>query len=368
MKILHVTSRAFDSSHGGLEIYLRQICAAQSQMGEDVYFLSLIPSNEPSLRELSQNDPELPEIYVRELLLPQTWHSGVAETYIPDLEVVVQRVIQEISPDIVHCHHGFATNVISVCRKLDIPCVYTCHCPEIFCITGLLQRSDGSFCDGVLAPEKCLKCCGGNLRFSFVWRLLLQILPRKARLCAERLFLHLPFVYFLTPLFQETHLLGEMVKRLAIFRTADAMIAPSEAVADLICRQGNFTNVKILQHGIPLAKRLDFPAVEGGVVKFYYVGRLCPEKGIHVMLAAFAALPADRYQLHIIGAPGSKYETRYINHLKRKYHSLPVVWHGKIPHEKLADYVSGYHVMIHPAVWFEVYGLSVAEAQAWASA
>ena len=153
-----------------------------------------------------------------------------------------------------------------------------------------------------------------------------------------------------------------MKRHLDILRQVDALIAPSTAVKSLVEQQGGFYNVRVISHGVVPEKKNEYPEIKNNVIHFYYVGRLCREKGIHIMLEAFRTIPEAEYQLHIIGVPGSKYESRYINRLKKIYRGYPIRWYGKVPHEELKNMVENFHVMIHPAIGFETFGLTISEA------
>ena len=41
---------------------------------------------------------------------------------------------------------------------------------------------------------------------------------------------------------------------------------------------------------------------------------------------------------------------------------LSVLWHGKIKEDQIAKAISSYHVLIHPTICMETFGLNIAEA------
>ncbi|WP_373940653.1 glycosyltransferase [Polaribacter sejongensis] len=89
--------------------------------------------------------------------------------------------------------------------------------------------------------------------------------------------------------------------------------------------------IKVIPHGIPSinvnkiteVKKYIEVSKEKKPVKFFYVGRICREKGVHVMLEAFnnLTLPAE---IHVIGGTGNHLEENYLKYLKkiqkRKHH------------------------------------------------
>ena len=76
--------------------------------------------------------------------------------------------------------------------------------------------------------------------------------------------------------------------------------------------------VSVIPHGIPMpAQRPAFPAIIDGKIKFYYVGRICYVKGIHILLEAFHSVDAPGIELHLIGGAGNKHEVRYMSDLQK---------------------------------------------------
>lgn len=99
------------------------------------------------------------------------------------------------------------------------------------------------------------------------------------------------------------------------------------------------------------------------VMRFFFLGRICRVKGLHVLLEAFDdKCFADRAELHIIGGTGNKAERRYMQALQRKYSRANIVWHGKVPSEKVLETIQDFDVMVHPAIYMEIFGLNISES------
>lgn len=98
-------------------------------------------------------------------------------------------------------------------------------------------------------------------------------------------------------------------------------------------------------------------------IRFFFLGRICRVKGLHVLLEAFDdKCFADRAELHIIGGAGNKGEQRYMQSLQRKYQRDNIIWHGKVSPEKVLETISDFDVMVHPAIYMEIFGLNIAES------
>lgn len=154
--------------------------------------------------------------------------------------------------------------------------------------------------------------------------------------------------------------------------------------------------------------RFDGPPAAGvrdeGPPRLLYVGRLSPEKGVHVLLDAFR-LVARRHpdaRLDLIGTPGllahemlvglsrdpvirgldAFYGDTFMERLKRRVlgkaaayaddlrarldpeSAHRVHFHGFVPHTELADRYRAADVFVFPSVCHEAFGLPVAEAMA----
>ncbi|WP_288179860.1 glycosyltransferase family 4 protein, partial [Bacteroides sp. CAG:633] len=139
------------------------------------------------------------------------------------------------------------------------------------------------------------------------------------------------------------------------------------AISEAMQRNGlDKDKITILPHGIPLPAFVpSFPPVINGKIKFFYVGRICYVKGLHVLLQAFSLVNNPHIELHLIGGTGNKTERRYEHQLKTQYSSDPrIIWHGKVTPEQIFNTIQNFHVLIHPTICLEIFGLNIAEALA----
>ena len=110
-------------------------------------------------------------------------------------------------------------------------------------------------------------------------------------------------------------------------------------------------------------KKSNSPRVENDKIRFFYVGRICRVKGLHILLEAFSGIAnRDMAELHIIGGAGNKGEQRYMEQLQQKYTSSNIVWHGKVAPNEVFATIKDFDVMVHPTICLEVFGLNIAEA------
>ena len=118
-------------------------------------------------------------------------------------------------------------------------------------------------------------------------------------------------------------------------------------------------------HGIPVEKPEPPPFIIG------YLARICPEKGLHILIDAFRivteALGANNVQLHVAGYLGKKDEPYFeelVNQIQAYGLSDSFVHYGEVTRTQKIEFLNRLHVFSVPTVYRESKGLSIIEALA----
>ena len=118
-------------------------------------------------------------------------------------------------------------------------------------------------------------------------------------------------------------------------------------------------------HGMLVEKTEPPPFIIG------YLARICPEKGLHILVDAFLiiaeALGADNVQLHVAGYLGKKdepYLEELANQIRDAGLSDSFVHHGEVTRTQKIDFLNRLHVFSVPSVYRESKGLSIIESLA----
>lgn len=118
--------------------------------------------------------------------------------------------------------------------------------------------------------------------------------------------------------------------------------------------------------GMQLRRRYGIALDETVVV---FAGRLVPEKGIEVLLEAFARIPEEKsITLLILGA--SFFEESKENLFTKKLRTLcqhkkeKIIFTGYVKHREMPDYYSMADIGCIPSLWDEPFGLTVVEQMA----
>ena len=363
MKILQIASGDFFSTYGGGQVYVKNIVDEMIRQGLDVVVVSFVG---------------------KEICLADRYYEGIPLWEIGSQAKAsdIEELVKNISPDIIHAHSQKAL-FASLGGRLHVPVIITAHHGGILCPAGTLMNAEDCICQTTLSHEHCLKCCLANIRTGRHWYPLMKLLSETSYLRLGRALQKLPFIPFVSPIGGVAlSIQNKIAEWQTICDKATSIIAPSYAIADAMCRNGlSRDKVTVIAHGIPKNEEIqnDCPSKLGGrahaegvsnlahngKIRFFYVGRICRIKGLHILLEAFSGIAnQDKAELHIIGGAGNKSEQRYMDNLKRRYRTANIVWHGKVPADKVFDTIRDFDVMVHPAIYLEVFGLNIAEALA----
>ena len=347
MNLLQIASGDFFSTYGGGQVYVKNIVDEMTRQGLDVAVLSFV-GKDIAIECHEYNSVSL-------------WEVGT-QTRDSDVEDLVRT----ISPNIIHAHSQKAL-FASLGERLGIPVVVTAHHGGILCPAGTLMNADDQICQTTLSHKHCLKCCLANIRTGLGWYPMMRLLPEKGYVKLGKSLQKLPFIPFVTPIGGAALAIqNKKAEWRTICDKSTRIIAPSNAIAEAMCRNGlSRDKVTVIPHGIPKTTQPVVLSEQSGKIRFFYVGRICRVKGVHILLEAFNGIPTpDKAELHIIGGAGNKGEQRYMDALQHRYRASNIVWHGKVAPDKVFDTIKDFDVMVPPTICLEIFGLNIAEALA----
>ncbi|NTU67260.1 MAG: glycosyltransferase family 4 protein [Chlorobiaceae bacterium] len=352
MKILMIASGDFFSSYGGGQVYVKHLVDELIDRGVDIA-IAMRPSDNSTVSGTCR---------YREVPVHRYRLDGREEGY-----ETPESLLTCIRPDVVHVH-GDKAAFARACHVAGIPCVITVHHGGIICPAGTLLDHRDRICSVTASSRNCLPCVLHIIRGGLAAWPILRLMPTRFQLAAGKRLHRMPFIPYLTPVGSVPlwirEKLGEWEE---IKRDATLLVAPSESIAGYLQRNGAAPErISVVPHGIPIPKPIaPVNPVRDGTLRFYFVGRICHVKGLHRLIEAFSGIDSDNVELHVIGEPANKSEQRYTDRLRKSSRSdLRIIWHGKIDNERLYEQTMGYDVMVHPAIFLEVFGLNIAEALA----
>lgn len=352
IKVLIVSSSSFYSTYGGGQVYVKNIVDEMIRQQLDIVIATPGPKTEKVDSYKGVN------VF--------TFANEIITDNLDQLKIF----ITNIKPDIVHAH-GYKAVFAKTCKELGIPCLVTAHHGGILCPAGALLNHKDKICTIKANAKDCLPCVLKSVRKGiYVWPLL-KIFSIKHQIAIGRFLKKLPFLYYITPVGTAALSIHDKSKEWkSIYENSTLLIAPSKAIANsMILNGASPEKTQLLPHGIPLPlpttnTTLKEKGENNRPLKFFFVGRICHAKGVHIMLEAFNQINSDA-ELHIIGGAGNKTEESYASTLQRKHQeNKKIIWHGKIPANQVNAIISPFDIMIHPTICLEIYGLTISEALA----
>lgn len=348
MRILQIAAGDFFSTYGGGQVYVKNIVDEMIAKGYDVTIISTTSVQAPE--EKSYKGHQLYEI-----------PASISEW---ELSLLVNT----LSPDVIHAH-SLKDMICRIGRKSGIPVVVTAHHGGIVCPAGAMMNCKDRICEAKINHKECLPCVLRQLPGGYrLWHPVMKHLSAERYVRLGEWLSKKPFMLLVTPLGCSAKYIENKRKQwLDIAEYSTKIIAPCRKMAEtLINNSADRDKITVIPHGIPLpSKRPPYPEIRDGKIKFYYVGRICYVKGIHVLLEAFGELENPDVELHLIGGAGNKHERRYMERLQKQYTSdRRIIWHGKVAPEQVFNMTRDYHVSVSTPIYLEAYGLNIAEALA----
>ncbi|MGP0018970.1 MAG: glycosyltransferase family 4 protein [Candidatus Sulfotelmatobacter sp.] len=244
-----------------------------------------------------------------------------------DSKLDVRSLLRDLKPSLVHVHNTFAMvspSVYEACEEEDVPVVQTLHNYRLLCPAATFYRN--------AAP--CEECVTHSLLRSVRYGCY-----RESRMMSGAIALML-----------KTHRLRQTWNR-----QIHAYIAISRFVKD-----------KFVQAGFPASKIFVKPnfvdpdpgkrSSSGDYVLF--LGRLSPEKGLLTLLEAWERLPSTVPL--VIAGDGPMRNRIEVEVARKRLHRVHLA--GQLRHDEKYDAMKKAAFLVVPSVWYEPFGLVVAEA------
>lgn len=337
MRILFVNK--FLYRRGGSETYLFDVAGALRDMGHEVGFFSMqdgrnVPC-EQSEYFVSNSD------YSGKASLLQQAREAATLVYSPEAKQRFDALLRDFRPDVIHLnlvHRQITFSILDApyLKERPVPVIYTAHdfipvCPNC------------TFLDG--AGMVCEVCLDGRFRHCVERRCVKGSVAKSLLASAEARFLRLHGSY----------------------RKVDRFIAPSDFMRSKLV-EGGFPaeKVVVMRNFLPEEKRrglIEKPAERQPY--FLYFGRLSPEKGIEILLGAFAEGIGDLprgWRLKIAGT--GPLEDELMGRVAQIGIGDRVEFKGFCTGEELSRLVQHAAWTVVPSVWYENMPYSVVESLA----
>jgi glycosyltransferase involved in cell wall biosynthesis len=244
-----------------------------------------------------------------------------------DSRVALRGLIRTLAPDIVHVHNTFAMvspSVYEVCEEEDVPVVQTLHNYRLLCPAATFYREAGP----------CEECVTHSLL-----RSVQHACYHDSRVMSGAIALML-----------QTHR-----SRQTWHRRIDSYIAISSFVRD------KFVQAGFAAHNISVKPNFVDPdpgeRSEPGDHALF-LGRLSPEKGLMTLLEAWQRLP---HAVPLVIAGDGPMRQQLEAEVERRQLQT-ISFAGRLTCDEARDAMKRAAFLVVPSVWYEAFGLVVAEA------
>ena len=235
------------------------------------------------------------------------------------------QLLKKLNPDVFHLHHRFGFWwLLAAAQRLGIPTVYTNYDWGMACLRTVLVNGDGNLCDGIVTPEKCAACIKKGRK---------RVLAKFNEMLAETRFGE----KILTGL-SESSVTGDKfrsigaVRQSALQRTTthlnrvsstvrglSHLITPSEFGKQFFKQFGiSEMNVKVMPWFHDIAEVSQTQSLINKPFTLTFVGRVSPEKGVHLIFEALERLDDIP---NVLLRVASANDSAYCKSLKDRYGS-----------------------------------------------
>lgn len=248
----------------------------------------------------------------------------------PQAYQTVRSHLKEKLPDLLHVQNFFplwSPSVHAAARSLDIPTIQHLHNFRLGCLNGYLLRGN----------QVCEVCVGHNPWRGVVYRCYRESLPASLS------------VWHLLTLNRWRHTWQTQV---------DGFIVPSQFAADKLIQIGINPDRLYVKPAVVQDPGLsDLPIPDSP--RFIFIGRLSDQKGVLLLLQAWAALNQPEWQLQLIGSGPLQLK---LEQFIRDRALSNVAFLGQLSTQQVIQAIQSATAVVVPSQSYETFGQTVVEA------
>jgi len=337
VRILHIVHQFLPEHVGGTEHYTRTLALAQQQDGHQVAIFCRRSSAGQRLTRETVEGIDVNRVANGPFTPARRFRATFRDRF---LATSLARVVAETRPDLIHIHHlmGLPASILTAASSAA-PVVVTLHDYWWICANAqLVTDYGGQVCAGPRCWLNCARCGLARAGAGAAW----------------------PLSPLAAPLFG----LRAAILRRGWSRVA-AWIAPTDFVAKWHVAHGlPAERMQVIGHGIeppPLASLVETAEHprQGTALHFAYVGGLAPQKGVHILIAAFNELPASA-RLTVAGDETTFPD--YCADLRRQATHPGIRFVGRLDRTAVWRVLADAELLVVPSLWYETASLVVQEA------
>jgi glycosyltransferase involved in cell wall biosynthesis len=355
MKIVHLLGWYFPDSVGGTEVYVEGLCRRLRAAGHDV--LIAAPDSHHAVPERYLHDG----VPVFRYVISDTPTRDEAYHRVPvrGVEAFYRWLAQE-RPDVLHVHSittGVGLPEVREAHRLGIRVIVTCHLPGFgyMCRTGELMQWGHTPCDGIVIPAKCASC---NLTRLGMPQPAARVAGAVPVPLSEWL-RHLPGRVGTTLGMSASVREYEAMER-ELFELVDWFVVLNDTARRMLVSNGS-PSAKLVLNRLGLSHSRVTPKPHPDLrpttrpVRFGYLGRLHPSKGLVELTRAARAIPNDiLFRLDIRGPMIDENSRGFAAQLQALAAGDSRISIGPgVPGGEVLSLLAEFDILLCPSMWFE---------------
>jgi len=274
--------------------------------------------------------------------LVNLFYCGLCAVWNPMAYRKVRHLLRTEKPDVVHCHNTFpliSPSVYWACKREKVPVVQTLHNYRLVCSNGLFLR-DQSICEKCLGktfpwPALKFRCYRGRLLSSLVPVMMLWV-HRMMGTWKNKVDRYIALTDFSKQKF------------------VDSGVIP----LDRIVVKPNFIN--------PVRTPCD-GGTDGAKKYALFVGRLCQEKGVEVLIKAWLKAASENEEVRecellVVGGGPDQERLAAMVCVPPGSPQVKINFLGFQPREKVMELMRGARFLVLPSLWYEGFPMTIVES------
>lgn len=359
MKVVFFVHCFFPGHFYGTETYTLELAKHYQSCGHQVTVVSAIFQGEPGMGEMiSRYEYQgIPVVCIDKNLLP---HTRVKETYYqPEMREVLERVLRDLNPDIVHVTHliNHTAALLEVTQALGIATFATFTDFFGFCLNNKLEAANGDLCAGPSASRtNCVAChlkAAAHNPGAAPWMRhattagLAQVIASGVNWARRMPGLRGgPIDGLVEDIVCRPNTLAGLYN--AGYRAA---VAPTKFLRGAYEANGIRVPLHNIQFGVDIDRSPKPERLAGHIPIIGFIGQIAPHKGTDLLIEAFRRLPKKAAILRIYGPEDQ--DPSYMRLLTGLARGFDIQFMGTFVKEKMAEIFQGMDLLVIPSRWYE---------------
>jgi glycosyltransferase involved in cell wall biosynthesis len=355
MKIVHLLGWYFPDSVGGTEVYVSALCQRLRRAGMDLRIGAPTVGQGAPCRHEHEGVP----VFRYPISLQPTRDEAFHRVPVRGA-AAFHRWLADEQPDFLHLHSittGVGLPEIREARRLGVRVMATCHLPGLgyMCRSGELMQWGSQPCDGVVEAAKCGACNLVRLGMPMALAQMMSAAPVGVSASLSRLPGRAG-----TALGMVASVAEYVAMQDELFRSLESFVVLNATARRMLTSNGSPAE-KIVVNRLGLSQR-DFRSKEGPAarptaspVRFGYVGRLHPSKGLIAIVDAVRRLPPDvAMSLEIRGPILDDATAAFVGSLReRAGDDSRIRFAPAVAADEMPDILRELDVLVCPSILFE---------------